>query len=329
MTTYRVTVAPSGESFEVQDNERILSAGRRHGVWLPFECGWGSCGTCKVSLLEGEVALLFDGAPAVTPRDARRRRTVTCQATPLSDVVIRPTWVSPRPRPELSTADYEARLVDVQVLGPDIRQFTYELDRAATYRAGQYAVLELRPGLRRCFSMVGHAGSRSVEFISKQYPGGAASRLLSTLPLGTAVSMELPYGDMWIRPSGRPIFLVAGGTGISAVLALARQLSTTADPRPVRVFYGAASLAELVRWSDLQELVATLPDGRAHAALVTPGAGWDGTAGFVTDCIGAHSEGLLDAEVYLAGPPPMVDAVLALLREQPVPLDRVHYDRFG
>ncbi|WP_372481652.1 2Fe-2S iron-sulfur cluster-binding protein, partial [Rhodococcus zopfii] len=46
---YRVTVEPSGDSFVVRPGENILAAGRRAGVWLPFECGWGSCGTCKAT----------------------------------------------------------------------------------------------------------------------------------------------------------------------------------------------------------------------------------------------------------------------------------------
>ena len=51
--------------------------------------------------------------------------------------------------------------------------------------------------------------------------------------------MELPYGGMWLQEGDRPVVLIAGGTGISPVLALTRHLAATGDRRPVRVFYGA------------------------------------------------------------------------------------------
>jgi len=171
----------------------------------------------------GSADLLFE-APAVDARDARRRRMVTCQTTPTSDLVIKPIWSSDQPRPELPTADHRAQLVDVQGLGPDIRRFRFHLEAAAVYREGQYAILELAPGLRRCYSMSHLAGSRVVEFIAKRYAGGPGSERLFALPIGSQIPVELPYGDMWLREGVRPVVLIAGGTGISPILALLRQL---------------------------------------------------------------------------------------------------------
>lgn len=327
--TYRVTVANTGETFEVREGERILAAARRAGIRLPFECGWGSCGTCKVTVVEGDSALLFAQAPAVGPRDVRRRRLVTCQTTPTSDLVIAALRTGDRPRDELPTEDHDARLVEIEDLGPQIRRFRFRLGRTAVYRAGQYALLEVAPGLRRCYSMANLAGSPIVEFIAKRYDGGPGSDRLFRLAVGSRIPMELPYGGMWLHEGDRPVVLIAGGTGISPVLALTRHLAATGDRRPVRVFYGATSPAELVCWDELGTLVAGLADGGLHGALLKPDAGWDGTTGFVTDALHRHAEYLAGAEVYLAGPPPMVHAALATLRNCGVGLDRIHYDSFG
>jgi NAD(P)H-flavin reductase/ferredoxin len=329
MTRHRVTVVPAGTSFEVRDGERVLAAARRHGVWLPFECGWGSCGTCKVALLEGEVTLLFADAPAVGPRDAARRRVLTCQTTPRTDLVIKPAWAQAGPRPELGTEDHLGRLVGVERLGGEIRRFAFDLGRPAVFRPGQHAVLELGPGLRRCYSMSGLPGGSGVEFVAKRYAGGPGSGRLAGLAPGDEVPMELPYGDMWLRAADRPVFLVAGGTGISAVLALLRQLAAAADPRPVRVFYGAGTTEELVCWAEVQSLVAGLPHGRLYGTVLRGDPDWPGGVGLVTAPLAAQGTQLCAAEIYLAGPPPMVDAVLALLRGAGVRLDRLHYDRFG
>lgn len=366
--TFRVVVASAGAvpaSFEVARGEPILGAARRAGIWLPFECGWGACGACKATLVEGEVELLFPQAPAVEPRDARRRRIVLCQTTPASDLVVRPLRVAGAPPPERPTADHRARLVDVAELGPAIRRFRFALGSVAAYRPGQYAVVELAPGLRRCYSMSGLPGSDSVEFIAKRYPSGAGSTRLFALPVGAQVTLELPYGDLWLRGGARPVVLVAGGTGISAVLAMLRGLAEAADgqdtadykdpadrqdpahrqdpaerPRPVHIVYGATSQADLVCWDELVRLTGRVPGARLHGCLIRPDPSWPGLRGTVAEAFGrdpaatAPTAGvpeaeLAAAEVYVAGPPPMVAAVRSLLRGLGVPADRFHVDSFG
>jgi NAD(P)H-flavin reductase/ferredoxin len=327
--THRVTVAGSGESFELVEGDRILTAARRSGVWFPFECGWGGCSVCKVTLVDGETRLLFPGAPAVDARDARRRRILLCQSTATTDLVIRPTRVADAPQPERGTVDRTARLDDVALLGPGIARFRFVLSEPAAYRPGQYAVLELAPGLRRCYSMAGLPGTADVEFIVKQYASGEGSPLLFDLPRGAEIGLELPYGDAWLRPGRRPLLLVAGGTGISAILALVRQLVADADPRPVHVGYGAATRDELVCWDELGALVGRLRDGRVHGALLRPGGDWAGVEGLVTTALEPLLPGLGDAEVYLAGPPPMARAVSEQVRASGIPVDRVHVDSFG
>ncbi len=329
---HSVRVAGSDVSFDVPEGERILTAARAAGHWLPFECGWGSCGTCKATLVEGETQLLFAGAPALDPRDERRRRVILCQSTPTSDIVIKPTRLDEAPAPERATRDVACRLVEVEPLSADVSSFRFEPAVPVGYRPGQYAVLELGPGLRRCYSMAGLPADPTLAFIAKRYPGGVGSTTLFDLEVDAEVPFELPYGDMWLRPGDRPVVLVAGGTGISAILSMARELAmpgSSEGGRRVLVAYGATRLDDLVRRDQLAELVSGLPDAELVTTLLQPPADWDGVAGLVTDALGGRAADLLEADVYLAGPPPMVDAVTGLLRTIGTRLDRLHYDRFG
>ncbi len=325
----QVHVAPSGPSFPVRRGERLLAAARRAGVWIPFECGWGSCATCKITLVEGEVEHLFPDAPAVSPRDERRRRILACQTTPRTDLVIKPVTVADSPGAERPTRDHLGELTEVEDLGPDIRRFRFRLDEDADFREGQFAVLDLGDEVRRCYSMSGLAGARHVDFVTKRYAGPGSGRL-HALDLGSEIRLELPYGDMWLREGSGPVVLIAGGTGVSPILAQVRRLHLHYDPRPVDVYYGAATLDELVCREELADLVAGLPDARLHLALVGPPPGWAGITGFVTDAMAAHPTPALEGtHYYLAGPPAMVDATQAYLRERQVSITDVHYDRFG
>lgn len=324
---HSVTVVGTGLQFEVGPGERLLGAARRAGVWLPFECGWGTCGTCKVTLVDGDVDQLFPEAPAITPRDERRGRILACQTTARTDLTIKALKVGPVE--ERPTRDHTAELVAFEEVGPQIRRFRFLLDEPARYRAGQYAILVLEPHLRRCYSMSGHPGNDVVEFVAKRYDGRPGSERLFELEPGDRIPIELPYGDMWLRPGERPVVLTAGGTGVSAILALLRELVAAGSTRPVRVFYGANTEADLACWDEIRQLVGKLPDAVAHPVLLRPGTDWTGHTGVVTDSLARELHAIDDPDHYFAGPPVMVDAVTALLRERGVELDRLYFDRFG
>lgn len=326
---HRVAVAGTDTCFDVVEGERILTSATQAGVWIPFECGWGSCGTCKMTLVEGEVETLFAEAPAISPRDARRSRILACQSTAKSDLVVKPTWIETAPRDGRATERRAAVLTARDEIGPAIFRLRFTLDRAVSFHEGQHAVIDLGTGLRRCYSMSNRPGSTEVEFIMKRYPGRAGSEAVSALWPGARVHLEMPYGDMWIRESDAPICLVAGGTGIAPVLGMLRRLAADRDGRPVRVVYGANICDELVCWQDLAELITELRDAELIGALTTAPVGWSGVQGLVTHALDPLMSMLADADFYVAGPPVMTNAVTGLLKDAGIQLDRIRYDSFG
>lgn len=326
---HRVAVAGTDTYFEVIEGERILTAALRAGVWVPFECGWGSCGTCKMTLVEGRVETLFPEAPSISPRDARRSRILACQSTARSDLVVKPNWVEAGPRDGLAAQRHPAVLTERDEIGPAIFRLVFTLDHPASFREGQHAVIELGDGMRRCYSMSNHPGSTQVEFIMKRYAGRRGSEAVSALTPGQPVFLEMPYGDMWIRASDRPICLVAGGTGIAPILGMLRQLAADCTSRPVRVVYGANIIDELVCWQDLAELATELPHAELIGALSTAHNGWAGVQGLVTHALEPMLAGLADADFYIAGPPVMTNAVNSQLKDAGIQLDRIRYDSFG
>ena len=332
---FRVTLDGTDDTFNVLQGEDILSAARRAGYWLPFECGWGSCARCKATVVDGEVESLFPEAPARNERDLRRNRVLLCQSTPLSDVVVKPLSVSNTPPEERRTADYLGTLTNINELGPSIAEFAFTLDKPAVFLPGQYAILHIAPGLERCYSMSNLPGTTEVTFIIKRYEGHIGSTKMFELNIGDEIPMELPFGDMWLRDVDRPVIMIAGGTGISAILALAKSIDGHSiwTDRHVHVLYGAGSREELVCWDELE---AITEHAHLHGALVQAHDDWSGHQGFVTTALTAllnaefaSEHDLLNAEVYLAGPPVMADAVQEALKEHGIQLDRIHVDSFG
>jgi toluene monooxygenase electron transfer component len=326
-----VTVAPHGISFTAREEDTILTAARRAGVWMPFECGWGSCGTCKVTLVSGATRCLFDDAPALHRRDRARSRILACQSCATSDVVIETRGALGR-RDDLPTDDYRGVCVANELIGPDIRLMRFALDRPADFLPGQYAMLVPAGGPRRAYSMTSLPGAHEVEFLVRRFPGGAATERLFELAEGAMLDLEMPFGAAYHRPTPRPAVFVAGGTGLAPVLSMLRALAAAGGgdaPAPPVVLYGARSVEELVLLGEVRALCAAL-GGELVAVAERPGDGWSGESGFVTDAMARVLDGdWRERTWYMAGPPPMIGAAMSALHERSVQLTRIHYDSFG
>ena len=328
--TFTVTIEPDGRQFDALASETLLEAARRNGLDLPHECGWGSCGSCKVTVLEGTTELLFPGAPAINPRDARTGRTVACQAMARSDLVIR-LPPGERPPPPVPSTRQEAELVTVEDLAPDIRRFTFRPQDRADFLPGQYAILHLGDGLRRAYSMCNLPDGETLQIISKRYPGGIGSGRLAAMRPGSRLVLESPFGTSTLRQRpGRTIF-IAGGSGISPILSLVRQAASESVDfgAAVDVLYCARRPADLAAGGELAEAARAI-GGARYTPYVEDAGGAEGFGiGRATDALAALDFDAMHTEIYVAGPPVMVNAVKASLKEAGVPVTRIHYDSFG
>lgn len=332
--THVVEIKPTGERFPVKNGETILGAARRAGIWIQFECGWGSCGMCKATLVEGDLRCMLPDAPALSERDKQRGRVILCQSVPESDVVLKACRLLEDPPENLATADYRAVLTEVEELAPEVARFHFQLENPAVYRPGQYAILTLGDGLRRAYSMANLPRTREVEFIARRYPQGVGSQTLFSLSPGTELTLELPYGAAYLRETSRALVFIAGGTGIAPILALTREWAIegggNSRERNLAVFYGARTPNDLVCLEELRQLVRPFPQAQVIPVVNECDSEWSGEVGIVTDALLARLPEPWDRyDFYLAGPPVMVQSVLKLMKERGVSITRVYYDSFG
>jgi len=312
----------------VRRGETILDALRRADVWVPYECGWGSCGTCKAQLVSGEIR--YRSQPScLRPHDAKLKRIALCQAEPISpEVVIRPLRVSDRPDPHLATVDVHGRLQARRWITHDLFELDLELSQPVRYTPGQYALLEWN-GQRRCYSMVdpsGESGTDNLRFLIRLYASGTLSPVLATLPIGTEISLQVPYGGAYLRPAPQYL-LIAGGTGIAPLRAIIKALDAH-HLASTWLLYGAATPTHLAY---AEELALLLRPDRFLCSVDRPTSHWAGPTGPVTDLLPKVLPSLDTAAVrcYLAGPPAMVTAAERLLRDAGIGAERIHADAFA
>jgi propane monooxygenase reductase component len=165
----------------------------------------------------------------------------------------------------------------------------------------------------------------------KLYPGGRFSGLLADGSLSTGDELKLtgPYGVFTLRPSSpRRIVFVGGGAGMAPVLSLVRSMAESGTERPATYYYGARGAGDLFHLQELRELEERLPAFNFVPALSEDWSGWDGEAGLITDVVDRLEGDLADVDAYVCGPPPMVEAAIALLERRGVPEAHIYYDKF-
>jgi propane monooxygenase reductase subunit len=209
-------------------------------------------------------------------------------------------------------------------------------DEPFTFRPGQYVDIRI-PGHEaehRSFSM---ADTTSVpgelEFMIKLYPGGRFSGLLAEekVSVGDVLDVTGPYGVFTLRSSSpRRLLFIGGGAGMAPILCLLRSMAEAGVERPATYYYGARTPTDLFHLQELEDLCRRLPALTFVPALSEAGNGngWTGQTGLITEVVDRHEEDLAEVDAYLCGPPPMVDAAIALLEARGVPEEHIYFDKF-
>jgi toluene monooxygenase electron transfer component len=321
-------------SFPCAEDDTLLRAGLRAGFGLPYECNAGSCGTCKVELVAGEIDSLRPDAPGLAEIDRARNRVLACQARPASDCDIK-VRLRPENVPLHRPARFAATLTRTRDLTHDMREFTFATHGAPGFRSGQYALFYL-PGLDapRTYSMSNaDDGSGEWQFIVRRVPGGVGTvTLFERVKPGMEIRLDGPYGMAFLREdSVRDIVCIAGGSGLAPILSIVRGAARLPrrEGRCIHVFYGARTQLDLCAREELAGLTGLGDALTFQEALSEPDAGWTGATGFVHERVREFvGDRWAKFDYYFAGPPPMVEAVQRMLIERRVPFPQVHFDRF-
>ncbi|MDB5327018.1 MAG: Oxidoreductase FAD-binding domain protein [Phycisphaerales bacterium] len=81
-----LTFAKSGQTVDQPDGESILELAENNGIEIPFDCRSGICGTCKIRLQAGHVAM--DNTEGLTAADRKDGLILACQARCLDAVTV-------------------------------------------------------------------------------------------------------------------------------------------------------------------------------------------------------------------------------------------------
>lgn len=310
--------------------ELIADAAYREGVNIPMDCRDGACGTCKCRCEQGDYTLGSYIEDAMTEEEAADGFVLTCQMKANSDCIIRIPASSAACKVKVGAVP--ATMVAVEKLSPSTIGFSVRVsdDTALSFLPGQYVNVSV-PGTTqtRSYSFSSMPKDGVVEFLVRNIPGGLMSSYLAEkAAAGDALTVTGPIGSFYLREVKRPALFLAGGTGLAPFLAMLETLRRSGSQQPVHMIYGVTNDADLVEVDKLTAFAAAIP-GFTFATVVADPASSHDRKGYVTHHLPDAALHGGDVDIYLCGPPPMVDAVRAYLADKGVKPANFHFEKFS
>ncbi|MDN5351679.1 MAG: Na+-transporting NADH:ubiquinone oxidoreductase subunit [Clostridiales bacterium] len=326
------------KTLTVDGGDTLLSALVEQKIFIPSACGGkGSCGYCKVTVLEGGGEILPTELGYVSPEERKAGVRLSCQLKVRENLKIQ------IPEELFSVRQYEYEVAYIKDVTPTIKHLRLELPASEEidFKPGQYVQL-LAPKYKgndsevyRAYSIASSpSDTKAVElFIGYVERGIATTFVHHYLKPGAKVTVVGPYGDFYYHESDKEMILVAIGTGMSPILSILKYMRAIGSTRKATFYFGARTCEDLFEMETLAELERDLPNFKLVTCLSRPeeSCHWEGNVGRVTNMLEKYlmdDVTHLDKEAYLCGSPVMIDSVIPILTKKGVPEAQIYYDKF-
>jgi CDP-4-dehydro-6-deoxyglucose reductase len=321
---YRITVQPSGHSFEAEPSETLLQAGLLAGLNLDHGCANGSCGECRARLVSGAIAPLSHFDFRFSEGERRQGWFLMCSCRAAGDLVLEAHEVGSAA--EIPEQLVHARVSRVERLQDDMVQLTLRTPRSGGlhFLAGQSASLtfeDMRPKMLSIASCP--CDSVQLRFHLRRRGDDAFSAFVfERLRKGTEVLLRGPYGDFTLdEESTRPLVFIGWESGFASVSSLIDHAIQKDENRSIDLYW----LSEIQRGHYLSNYCRAwrdvLDDFRYHSIDLEP-AGEERIDRVIERIVRVHTL-LADHDYYLALPGQALERARLLLLDADVPAEQV------
>ncbi len=299
------------KSLEASAGDKLLGTLAANGVFLSSACGGGgTCGQCRVQVVEGGGDILPTEADHFTRKEIREGYRLSCQVPVKRDLKI---MVSPE--------FFEVRKWECDVISNDnvatfIKELVLKLPEGeeVDFRAGGFVQMEAPPfhvrfrdfdipeeyrgdwdrmnlfdlecendeTVVRAYSMANYPDERGVLKFNvriatpppgagKDIPPGKMSSYVFNLKPGDKLTVFGPFGEFFAKDTDAEMVFIGGGAGMAPMRShIFDQLLRIKTKRKITFWYGARSYREAFYVEDFDMLAKEYDNFTWHLALSDP-----------------------------------------------------------
>jgi aquacobalamin reductase/NAD(P)H-flavin reductase len=214
--------------------------------------------------------------------------------------------------------DVQCQVESVAPLNESVYRVLLRPSVAVNFLAGQYLLLCLTADDKRPFSIASTPDDELLELhVGAPIGDAKAMELIHFLQVNRAISVELPFGEAYLRqPQQRPLILVIGGTGFSYACSILTELFKQPQRHAVYLYWGGRASEALYMQAAVEQWAAKHEHFHFVPVVEAASSSWSGKVGKVHQAVLEDFVSLSDYEVYVAGPFSMAGVVRSEFLQQ-------------
>lgn len=300
----------------------LLNTLAEEKIFVSSACGGGgTCGQCKVNILEGGGDLLPTEEGHISKKEAVAGCRLSCQVKVKQDMKI-------EVEPEIfSVRKWQCTVKSNDNVATFIKELVLELPEGedVNFRAGGFIQIESPPyelsfkdfdvedqyredwdrfnmweykvlsseDVTRAYSMANYPLEKGLIMLNvriatpppgKDVPPGLMSSYIFNLKKGDKVTISGPFGEFFAKETDKEMIFVGGGAGMAPMRShIFDQFRRIKTDRKVSFWYGARSKKEMFYVEDFDTIQEENDNFKWHIALSEPKEEdkWEGHTGFI------------------------------------------------
>ena len=294
-----------GNSFPSKNGETILESALSSGIVFEYSCKSGQCGTCKTTLLEGEVIEIQEQL-ALNKEDVNNQ-FLTCCCVAASDILIDATDLSAMHGIEVKILP--TRINSLELLSEDIMQVKLRVPPSSNFvfLEGQFIDIIGPNSIRRSYSIASISSNKEIILLIKRVKNGEFSNYwFNKAKSNDLLRIEGPKGTFFLRDRAKPLVFLATGTGIAPIISILDRLDSDPDfnqTEGISLFWGNRVQQDFVWKSNFKKINVDF-----HPIISRKEDDWKGEIGHVQDVALRISDNIRKINVYACGASEMINS---------------------
>jgi len=216
------------------------------------------------------------------------------------------------------------------------------LKQEYAYRQGQYLTLKMTINgeeVRRSYSVCSSPLDNELRVaIKKVYNGKVSSHINDKTKVGDMIEVMTPMGNFYSEMNAankKNYVLFGGGSGITPMMSILKTVLKAEPQSTITLFYGNNDETSIIFRNEINALAAANADSLKvyHILNTAPAGHAPGLQGMMTkeknmELLKNFVDPALDNEYFVCGPTPMMDNVMAALKEIKAPESKIHIEYF-